>query len=145
MRVSAGEESSVSGVAAQTIEAQPASGQIKPKEDAAVRARHDRGIGDAWLAVGPSKDRGGAHGQKSLGLCRRRLKVSNARAIAWAICCSSSVMRSVPSDEAVARTVGNDPRLIHGLRRRAAEWRGRLGMGDLRHTQTTGGYDDKAA
>ena len=48
----------MSGVAAQTIEAQPASGQIKPKEDAAVRARHDRGIGDAWLAVGPSKDRG---------------------------------------------------------------------------------------
>ncbi len=74
MRESAGEESSAGGVAAQTIEAQPASGQIKPKEDAMVRARHDREAGDAWLAVGRSKNSGGAHGQISLGLCRRRLK-----------------------------------------------------------------------
>lgn len=33
------------------------SGQIKPKEDAGARARQDRGIGDKWLAVGPSNYR----------------------------------------------------------------------------------------
>jgi len=71
MRASAGEESSAGGVAAQTIEAQPASGQIKPKEDALVRVRHDR----ARKADGlPSALPGGAparHGQISLGGCSR--------------------------------------------------------------------------
>jgi hypothetical protein len=38
MRVSAGEESLAGEVAAEPIEAQPVSGQIKPKEDAVDRA-----------------------------------------------------------------------------------------------------------
>src|SRR5271165_2409066 len=49
--------------------------------------------------------------------------VSNARAIAWAICCSSSVTGSIPSENGVAGTVGNGAFtcLVDGLHRWAAE------------------------
>ena len=58
MGVSPGEESSPAGVAAQTIEAPPASGQIKPKEMPGS-ARHDRGLGDILASLGPFQGRGG--------------------------------------------------------------------------------------
>ena len=90
--------------AAQTIEAQPASGQIKPKEDAAVRARHDRGVGDGWLAVGPRP-----HGQIAPGVCRRRLKMRLDRSLApdaALIMCSSKAAaeESARLEEARTRT-----------------------------------------